>query len=148
MGSRQTVTAGQRVFASRFKAGSVAEFAVHLPEPPQANHYYTIARNRKVLSAAGRSYKVAVEAIIRREFVHTRLPVFPEGCLAVRYVWTRGRKSGDLDNRLKSAGDSLKGLAWTDDKQVVEIHAFRRDAKGQPGLQVIVTRVTTPPEIR
>ena len=41
-----------------------------------------------------------------------------------------GGRPGDLDNIVKSVQDGLNGIAWKDDRQVVEIHAKRH--KGAP----------------
>jgi Holliday junction resolvase RusA-like endonuclease len=48
----------------------------------------------------------------------------------------RPRKIGDLDNLLKVLLDSLKGYAFEDDKQVVEIQAVRFDDKENPRVEV------------
>ena len=44
----------------------------------------------------------------------------------------------DLDNSLKVLIDSLRGLAYVDDKQIVEIHAMRHDDKDNPRVEVVV----------
>jgi Holliday junction resolvase RusA-like endonuclease len=50
----------------------------------------------------------------------------------------RARKSGDLDNRIKPLLDALQGVAFYDDKQVIEIHAFRFDDKHNPRVEVTI----------
>jgi len=40
-------------------------------------------------------------------------------------VYLHGNKDGDLDNYCKSLIDSLNGIAYEDDKQVIELHAFK-----------------------
>lgn len=129
------------VFPARVSHAVLHEISLHLPEPPSVNHYYTVARGRKILSAAGRAYKLAVKAAYLREFRTTKIAL-PDGPIAVQMVWTRGRKSGDLDNRWKALLDALKGLAYADDQQIIEQHGYRRDAKGQPGIQVVISRTT------
>lgn len=99
-----------------------------LPEPPSANVYYRRAGRTIHISAAGKAYKLAVRAIYLRHARNLKI-AFPSGPVSVTLIWTRGRKSGDLDNRIKPLLDALKGLAFTDDKQVVEIHAYRRDGQ-------------------
>lgn len=119
------------------------EIALHLPPPPSANDYWRYGRKHVYLSKEGAAYKDAVRSAYLREFNATRL-AFPKGVLvAVQVVWTRSRKSGDLDNALPLALDGLKKLAYHDDAQIVELHAYRRDG-GTPGLQVVISRVPTP----
>lgn len=106
-----------------------------LPYPPQANHLYTIARGRKILSAQGRAYKQLVARILTRH-----RPV--SGDISVLLDVYRPRRSGDLDNTLKAVLDSVKGLIWHDDKQVVEIHARRFDDKTNPRVEIDFKQVT------
>lgn len=139
--TRRLVTPAHRVFTST--RAQVQSLTLHLPEPPSVNHYYAVVRGRKILSKVGRQYKLAVQAVYASEF-RTVMAAFPEGPVSVTYVWTRGRKTGDLLNREKALMDALNGLAFTDDSQIVECHAYRRDAKNQPGVQVTVSRATPP----
>lgn len=45
----------------------------------------------------------------------------------------------DLDNMVKSIADGLNGVAWLDDRQVVELHAWKYPAdKGREFVNVIV----------
>lgn len=121
------------------RSRTLCEIRLDLPEPPSVNHYYAVVRGRKILSAAGRAYKIAVRAAYLREFRTTQVAI-AEGPVMVQYVWTRGRKSGDLLNREKALMDALNGLAFTDDSQIVECHAYRKDDKGHPGIVVVVAR--------
>lgn len=102
-----------------------------LPYPPQANHLYTIARGRKVLSTKGRQYKKAVSDICTVSRVK---PLSGELAVTVRVY--RPRRAGDLDNTFKVAMDSLTGYAWNDDRQIVELHGYRAEDKSNPRLEV------------
>ena len=105
---------------------------ITLPYPPQANHLYTIARGRKILSTVGREYKqnVAFECLLLQEIE----PL--DGDVSVTVTAYRPRKAGDLDNVLKAVLDSVKGFLWHDDKQVIEIHAYRKDDKLRPRIEI------------
>lgn len=47
----------------------------------------------------------------------------------------------DLDNIVKSIADGLNGVAWLDDRQVVELHAWKHPAhKGHEFVNVIVRK--------
>lgn len=107
-----------------------------LPEPPSINHYWRVVRGRPILSRDGRLWKQeagarALAAKLRRI----------DGPVAVELTWYRGRRSGDLDNRVKVVLDVLRGLAYRDDKQVVELHAYRYDDKHDPRVEITIQEV-------
>lgn len=110
-----------------------------LPEPPTANTYWRVWKGRAVLSTEGRGYKQNVEARWLRVFGNRRVAFPAPAEVSVHLVWARGRKSGDLDNRIKPTLDALKGLAFTDDKQVVAISAERIEGKDDPRIEVRVS---------
>ena len=110
------------------------EVALGLPEPPSANRYWRVYRNRVVRSKEATAYIAAVALIARH------LAPF-SGDVSVRINWHRTRKSGDLDNRLKVVLDALRGCAYHDDSQVVEIHATRYDDWTDSGVVVLVKSV-------
>ncbi len=60
----------------------------------------------------------------------------------------RPRRTGDLDNTLKVLGDSLNGVAWLDDDQVIRIEASREDDAKAPRVELVATgqRHATPAE--
>lgn len=111
-----------------------------LPVPPSANVYWRtyvlrgkVPRAVTVPSDEAKRYKATVaSAGLRVAFKKTDKP-----CV-VSVRWYRARKSGDLDNRLKVLIDALKGVAFDDDDQVVEIHAWRDDDKENPRVEVEV----------
>ena len=121
--------------------GNGRSLILTLPEPPSSNRYwrYAIVRKRPVvlLSAEARAYRKAV-----REGTEPCIPWdhFPlMGPVAITLTWYRGRKSGDLDNRIKQVLDALKGIAYGDDAQVAHIWALRKDDKGNARVEVQVT---------
>lgn len=106
-----------------------------LPYAPSVNHYWQPAGGgRQVLSAEAKRYKAAVGARCAAAGIAPR-----SGPVALTVHVYRPAKRGDLDNSLKALLDSLKGWAYKDDAQVVEIHAFRHDDKGNPRIEVEVT---------
>ena len=40
--------------------------------------------------------------------------------------------------------DSLRGIAYADDKQIVEIHAYRRDDPANPRIEVVIESAPDP----
>lgn len=109
------------------------ELTFTLPYPPSANRYWRNVNGRMVVSASARAYKEEVGWMIRPK-VKDPLP----GDIYVRVRIFRPRKIGDLDNTLKVLLDSLKGIVFLDDEQVVEIRANRFDDKANPRAEVIV----------
>lgn len=111
------------------------EIELILPVPPSVNRYW---RNisvdncpRTLISEAGRNYKREVALIARIETPLT-------GPVSVAYFVYRPRRAGDLDNYLKSLLDALTGIAYEDDRQVVELHGYLRDDPRDPRVNVII----------
>jgi crossover junction endodeoxyribonuclease RusA len=103
-----------------------------LPYPPSANRYWRQNPNGGVyVSEEAQDYKHDVALLAGRT-----KPIDGELRLTVRLY--RPRKSGDLDNRLKIMIDALRRIAYTDDNQLVEIHAYRFEDKKFPRVEVEV----------
>lgn len=85
----------------------------------------------RVLSPKARAYK----AEVKKQCQIARIKPI-EGNLVVTMHIYRPRKVGDIDNLSKSVFDSLKGYAWHDDKQVVELHLYRHDDKDAPRVEL------------
>jgi len=101
-----------------------------VPEPPSANRYWRVYRNRVVKSAEARAYRQAVRMLAKHS---PRV-----GPVAVTVTWYRGAKRGDLDNRLKVVLDAMEGVLYENDNQIVELHAYRIDDKGNARMDVEV----------
>ena len=100
---------------------------IELPYPPTTNHLYITRGKFRVQSPEARAYKAEVLKLCQ---IARMRPL--EYNVGVHINVYRPRKVGDLDNTLKAIFDALKGSAWHDDKQVIEIHAFRHDDKKNP----------------
>jgi crossover junction endodeoxyribonuclease RusA len=107
---------------------------VTLPYPPTVNTYWRHWRGRVLISAKGRAYKrtAALAAMAGGMKRH-------EGPVAVTMSLYRPKRVGDLDNCMKALLDSLAGVAWDDDSQIVRIVAERFDDKHNPRAEVTVT---------
>lgn len=87
-------------------------------EIPSVNHYLGRTKSgRTYLAEQAKEFKKLI-AIYCRDFELRKDNV------SIEFSWfiNHNRRS-DLDNRLKVLLDSLSGIAYLDDKQVVEIHA-------------------------
>lgn len=102
-----------------------------LPYPPSANRYWRHANNRTFKSAEATHYQQVVAwQCAALGLVPERSPV----CLNITVY--RPQRRGDLDNRLKVLLDALQGFVFVDDEQVVELHAYLRDDRRNPRVEV------------
>jgi len=110
-------------------AEQMSETVLRLPIPPSANKYWTYGNGRVFTSPEAAEYKNEVRTFTRCEIL--------TGDIVLNLTVFRPRKSGDLDNYLKIMLDALQGILYENDKQVVEIHAYRDDDPEDP--HVILT---------
>lgn len=106
-----------------------------LPLPPTANRYWSYAGGRVRTSDEARAYKLNVKM---RALQLSPRPQPLEGEVWVFLTVYRKWRQGDLDNFQKVLLDALKGVAFNDDRQVVEIHARREDDPSNPRVEVRV----------
>jgi len=109
-----------------------------LPYPPSANRYWRVFRGHAVKSKEAKDFGHEVARRCIAAGLRLGSPAFPTGFVSVRVEVYRPRKIGDLDNSLKCLLDSLRGLVFTDDAQVVRIEADRFDDKARPRVEVVV----------
>lgn len=107
------------------------EIKLILPYPPSVNNLYATFRGRRITSAAGRRFKTDIALLAKRQGAKLL-----NGDLVITFRVFRPKRIGDLDNRLKASQDALKGICFADDKQIIEIHAFRFDDKTNPRIEI------------
>lgn len=104
---------------------------ITLPCPPSTNNLYMTLRRRRVMTPEARAFKqTAADAARRAGVLKTARPV------VVDIDVFRPRKAGDIDNYAKICLDAMKGIAWVDDEQVVELHVRRFDDPGNPRAEM------------
>lgn len=108
-----------------------------LPMPPSANVYWRNFRGRTVISTEARNYKKHVGELAKR----LGMELVEDGDVRFTIRVYRNQASGDLSNRLKVIEDALNGIAYADDKQIVEEHAFRHDDKGNGRIVICVEKL-------
>lgn len=109
-----------------------------LPTPERTNAIWRQWKGRTLVSAKHRQDK---RDVLR--FRGTPLA----GELAMRVLWVRARRAGDIDSRLKAALDLLQGIAYEDDRQIARLVVERADTPSTPaGLYVWVEPLTLTPE--
>ena len=104
--------------------------------PPTANLYWRHVGPKVLISEDAKRYRknTAVRAML------SRIQII-QGPVKIEIDLFRPIKSGDLDNRLKVLIDALRGIAYADDKQIVEIHARRFEDKTNPRAEVRIYEV-------
>lgn len=107
----------------------MSEITLKLPLPPSANKYWTYGNGRVYTSTEALAYKAEVRTFTKCDML--------SGDVVLNLTVFRPRKAGDLDNYLKIMLDALQGVLYENDKQVVEIHAYRSDDHKNP--RVILT---------
>ena len=102
---------------------------------PSINHLYATVmingRPRRVLSKVGREYKATTAAAAKKQGV-----IMLEGEVRLTIRIFRARKVGDTENFCKSLIDALNGVAYRDDAQITELHAYRFDDRDNPRIEV------------
>ena len=106
-----------------------------LDYPPSLNRLYRNVRGMTLLSREGREYKKRAGFMALQQRVR---PLAGPLCVVLRVF--RPQRRGDLDNSSKALLDSLNGIAWGDDSQIVELHMFREDDKDRPRAEIEVTQ--------
>ena len=102
-----------------------------LPTPERTNAIWRQWKGRTLVSAKHRADKATAAARFRG-----LTPM--RGDVAVRMVWVRERRAGDVDSRLKAGLDLLTAIGlWSDDAQCSAVQLVRSDAAdAAPGLYV------------
>lgn len=108
-----------------------------LPIPERTNAIWRSWKGRTLVSAKHRADKATAPGRFGR------LEPF-RGDVAVRLVWVRQRRVGDVDSRVKAALDLLTAIGvWLDDGQVTDLQVIRTDDPLKaPGLYVWVWPAT------
>lgn len=108
-----------------------------LPFPPSSNNLYTVARGRKILSAAGRRYQTDVALLVWQ----AGKPRAPQGRLAVELeVYPPDRRRRDIANLEKVCVDSVKLAGCIEDDSLIDRLLITRREVVKGGK--VVVRIT------
>ncbi len=104
---------------------------------PSVNHYWKACNHRRYISKRGIDFKLILSTkAIKSGFK----PI--TGNVQVNIIWHCSKKGrGDLDNKFKAILDSLKGIAYHDDDQVMKICAEKKQHTGFSALEVEVLAI-------
>lgn len=101
-----------------------------LPVPPSVNHYLRRTRYGVTLTEAAKNFKDTVKYTVKGMKL--------EGNVRMEVKYYRPRRAGDIDGPLKLVFDSLQGILYENDKQIIELHVYRFDDKENPRIEVTV----------
>ncbi len=107
-----------------------------LPYPPSVNNLYATFGGRRITSAKGRKFKADIAVLAKQQGAKLLA-----GDLAITFRVFRPKKIGDLDNRLKISQDALEGICFLDDRQIIEIHAYRFDDRENPRIEIDIKQI-------
>lgn len=104
---------------------------------PSGNHYKTHSRYGTYITKEALEFKARV-----REAASDFKMIDGDVCLCLTwYAKKKGR--GDLDNKFKCVLDSLNGIAYNDDRQIVKLLAEKKVNAGFDGLKITVKELGT-----
>lgn len=102
--------------------------------PPTTNTMYKQVGSRWFVNSKAKSAKEAMAWEARAQF--HREPFKDDLRVEVHLCWGTKRKH-DVDN-IKSLLDSMTGILWEDDSQIVDLRVTKRYEKNNEGLELIV----------
>jgi len=121
-----------------------------LPIPPSINKHYATVNGRRLLSAAGRTYKAEVGRQVWLALAQSpaRVPLMERlqsGLLAfsVRFFFTTVLRR-DLDSGLKITQDAICEGLGINDNRIVETHLYKTVDKTNPRIEVSLSLATDP----
>lgn len=111
-------------------------------EPRSTSHIYKSACRGKFpsvyMSVEGKALKESYQRQAKSQF--KRKPLARELEVWVTLYFGTKRKC-DIDNFCKILLDSLTGIVWVDDSQIVELHTSKRYDKKEPRIEVEVLAI-------
>lgn len=109
------------------------KYTISLPYPISANRYWRNWQGRMVKSDEARKYQTGAGWCAKAAGAE-----LIDGDVGIELRLFRPQRRGDLDNRIKVLLDALQGIAYDDDGQIVELHAFLDDDKHNPRVEVTI----------
>ena len=124
---------------------------ITLPIPPSINHQYATVNGRRILSAAGRRYKVEIGQQILVALAHSAnkqsllLRLRSEYvALSIRCRFTSLLRR-DIDGGLKITQDALCEALGLNDNRVLELHLYKDVAPESPSMELTLSILASPP---
>lgn len=119
--------------------------ALTLPVPPSVNHQYATVNGRRLISSAGRAYKIQVGQLVWLKLAqstnraHLLARLQSEWLvLSIQFFFTSALRR-DVDGGLKIAQDALCEGLGINDNRIVETHLYKYIDKDNPRIEVHLT---------
>ena len=110
---------------------------IRLPWPPTVNHYYTVARGRKILSPKGRNYQKEAYYEVVAQGEHEK-NLSGEVSVFIR-AYPPDKRRRDLDNIIKPVLDVLQYAdVFGDDHQVSDLRIQRFNPRKGGEVEILV----------
>lgn len=125
---------------ARETADEPKQINLTLPYPPSVNQIWRtdFGRQRVYTNKCATDYKKQVKVVCCQNKI---TPFGKKRRLVFSMNVYRPKMIGDLDNRIKLILDSLNKIAFYDDRQIVEIHAYRFEDKSNPRVEIEIKEV-------
>ncbi|WP_447986516.1 RusA family crossover junction endodeoxyribonuclease [Nitrospira sp. Nam74] len=126
-------------------------FTITLPIPPSINHQYATVNGRRILSAAGRRYKVDIGQQILVALSHSTNKQLLLLRLRSDYVALSIRcrfmslLHRDIDGGLKITQDAVCEALGLNDNRVLELHLYKELAAESPSMELTLSILASPP---
>lgn len=105
--------------------------------PPTTNSMYKPFGGRFHVDVKAKDAKEAMAREARSQY--RGLPWASPLAVEVALTWPT-RRNHDVDN-IKSLLDSMKGILWVDDGQIVDLRVTKRYVKGEQGVELTMRRM-------
>lgn len=118
---------------------------ITLPIPPSINHQYATVNGRRILSAAGRRYKVEIGQRILVALAHSQnkhaflLKLRNDYvALSIRCHFSSLLRR-DIDGGLKITQDALCEALGLNDNRVLELHLYKAATAASPSMELTLS---------
>lgn len=105
-------------------------------KPIPVNALYRSINGRNILSKLGRETKVALEWEIRSQW---RIEPHTGSVVVNLMLYFGDRRKRDIDSYLKVLLDSMNGIVYNDDSQIVELHVYKKIDTIDPRVEVQIS---------
>lgn len=96
--------------------------------------YLTQNRFRKYITKRGREYKRIIEDILSIFMIDKK--VITGDCSVTLEFYHNNKRKNDVDNFAKPILDFMSDIIYVDDKQVIELHIYKKYDKENPRIVI------------